>query len=562
MKTKLVSILVCAALLLSLCACAQGTQPRGTVTANTAPEGADTPSPASGSKTYFQDVWRGDTKYTAMEYEHYERGWLDEYLDPIYGLAGNGGTEQEFDDADFYLLCELEYIQTMLELISLRQSSDPDNGSIAEELLYAQEMYYTARDEYYNAMHAMALSDNANLMKAVYPDDYIDMFREYEPSEDGSELESYNAENELINEYYRLMAQGETDYDAVGQVFIDLVELRRDRAAGSGLYGSYADYAYDMIYSKDYTPEDAQAVWQGVKEHIVPVMLGHAERVYGNVELLMSSNAVDYSSAAIINNMDKILPRVSPELYTAFRYMVDHRLCDIGYDVRKANIGYTTLLYYYNEPYIFNAAYDEFYDYTDMFHEFGHFVNYFYTQSDLIFGTSDNDLSELQSQGMELLFTHFYDEIFGEYADAARGYLLMNMVYSAVDGALYDEFQQRVYAEENLTVDRVNGIYAELYEEYGYEPYDGYETEWMGVSHNFENPFYYISYAVSAIGALELYKLMEDSWEQGVDKYLTVCAMDTEYYYYSEALAEAGLRDVFDLGTYSSIAQQLEESLR
>lgn len=563
MKTKLISLITCAALMLSLCGCAMFSEPRGTVAPVPTPESTDTPAPAAvtGGKTYFQDVWRGDIKYTAMEYEHYEREWLDEYLDPIYALAENGGTEEEFDDADFNLTDELYYIQTMLALISLKQSDRPDDEKVADELLYTQEMYYTANDEYWNAMHAMAVSPHSDLMNAVYHADYISAFRDYEPSEDDADLEVYNAENELINEYYRLMAQPEIDYDAVGKVFIDLVELRRGRAEGSGWYDTYADYAYDMVYSKDYTPEDAQAVWQGVKEYIVPVMNAHAEHVYAEVERLQSSDAVDYSSAAIINSMDRILPKISPELYTAFRYMVDYRLYNIEHDPDKANTGYTTLLYYVNEPYIFNAAYDEFYDYTDMFHEFGHFTNSFYTQSDLLFGISDNDLSELQSQGMELLFTHYYDEIFGDYSDAARGYLLMNMIYSVVDGALYDEFQQRVYAEPSLTVDRVNEIYAELYEEYGYEPYEGYETEWMGISHNFESPFYYISYAVSAVGALELYNLMEDSFEQGVDKFLTICAMDTEYYYYSEALAEAGLRDIFDADTYSAIAQELDESL-
>ncbi len=562
MKTKLISLIICAALMLSLCGCAMLSEPRGTVAPVPTAESTATPAPTAvtGDKTYFQDVWRGDVKYTAMEYEHYEREWLDEYLDPIYALAENGGTEQEFDDADFNLTDELYYIQTMLTLISLKQSARPDDDKVAEELLYTQEMYYTANDEYWNAMHAMAVSPNAGLMSAVYDDILISWFEEYEPTEDDSELGVYNAENELIGEYFRLMAQPEIDYDAVGQVFIDLVELRRSKAADSG-YATYADYAYDMTYSKDYTPEDAQAVWQGVKEQIVPVMNRHSEHVYADVEQLQSSNAVDYSSAAIINSMDRILPKISPELYTAFRYMVDYRLYDIEHDSDKANTGYTTLLYYVNEPYIFNSAYDEFYDYTDMFHEFGHFPNAFYTQSDLLFGISDNDLSELQSQGMELLFTHYYDEIFGDYADAARGYLLMNMIHSVVDGALYDEFQQRVYAEPNLTVDRVNEIYAELYEEYGYIPYDGYETEWMGISHNFETPFYYISYSVSALGALELYKLMEDSYEQGVDKFLTVCAMDTEYYYYSEALEEAGLSDIFSAETYSSIAQALDESL-
>lgn len=565
MKKRLISLLLCAAMLLSLCACA-ATRPRGSVSAGQGSSSQQEPpkgtiTPAAGDRTYFQDVWRGDAKYSAGDYEHYEREWLDEYLDPIYALAENGGTAEEFSDADLELTDELYYIHTMLTYILLQNSADPDNEKIADEVMYMQEMYYTATDEYWNAMHAMAVSPYASLMEEVYHPDFISDFREYEPVEDGSELEAYSAENALINEYYRLMAQDEMDCDAVGKVFIDLVELRRASVDGSGWYDNYAEYAYESLYGRDYTPEDVQAVWQGAKEYIVPVMCRYADGIYDGVDLLMSSNAVDYSSAAIINNMDRILPRVSSELYTAFRYMVDYRLCDIGHDPRKANTGYTTMLYYLNEPYIFNAAYDEFYDYTDMFHEFGHFVNYFYTMSDLLFGLSDNDLSELQSQGMELMFTHYYDDIFGEYADAALGYLLLNMIYSIVDGALYDEFQQRVYAEDNLTVERINEIYAGLYGEYGYEPYDGYETEWMSVSHNFETPFYYISYAVSAVGALELYKLMDDDWERGLDKFLTMLAMDTEIYYYSGALDEAGLSDIFDPGTYSAIAGQLDESL-
>lgn len=565
MKTKLVSLITCVSLLLSVCACAPAGKPRGTVTpASTEEPSAGTqgePSPVTGGRTYFEDIWHGDFKYTDMEYEHYEREWLDEYLEPIYQLCENGGSEQEFDDADAALTDELYYINTMLTLISLRNSFRPDDEKISDELLYTQELYYTAVDEYWNAMHAMAVSSHADLMSAVYHTDLITAFREYVPVTDGAGLGAYNAENELINEYYALMAQPEPDSEAVGQVFIDLVKLRSEKAGDGGGYDTYAGYAYDMIYSKDYTPDDARAVWQGVKEYIVPVMKARAESVRAGTELLQSSGEVDYSSAAIINAMDRILPKISPELYTAFRYMVDYRLYNIEYSPDKANRGYTTLLYYVNEPYIFNAAYDEFYDYTDMFHEFGHFANYFYTQSDLLFGISDNDLSELQSQGMELLFTHYYDEIFGSRADDARGYVLMNMIYSVVDGALYDEFQQRVYAEPDLSVDRVNEIYAGLYEEYGYEPYDGYETEWMGISHNFDTPFYYISYAVSAIGALELYKLMEESFERGVDKYLTVCAMDTEYYYYSEALEEAGLSDIFDPATYSGLAEMLDESL-
>lgn len=554
MKVRLISIIVCAALLLTVSGCGLG-GPRGTVTPASTP--APKVVPATGDKTYFQQVWHGDRGYREMEYEHYEREMLDEYLEPIYSLAENGGTEDEFTDADFYLTDELYYIQTQMTLISLAQSANPEDEELASELLYAQEMYYTAWDEYWNAMHAMAVSPNAGLMSAAYGDALMTMFEEYEPREDDSDLEAYNAENALIAEYYRLMAQPEPDTDAVGQIFLELVRLRGDYARASG-YANYADYAYDSVYSRDYTPGDARALWQGVREYVVPAMNDHAEHAYNGTEFLLSSGAVDCSSRAIIACMDSILPRVSPELYDAFRYMVDYGLYDIEPDPAKTSKGYTTVLYYDNEPFIFNAAYDEFYDYTDMFHEFGHFVNYFYTMSDLLFGYSDYDLSELQSQGMELLFTHFYDEIFGEYAAAARVSLLMDMVYGIVDGALYDEFLQRVYGEDDLTLDEVNSIYAGLYESYGYVPYDGFETEWMWLSHNFDSPFYYISYSVSALAALELYGLMQESWQEGVDKFLTLCAMDTEYYYYSEALSEAGLSDIFDMETCKNIAEVLD----
>ena len=202
-------------------------------------------------------------------------------------------------------------------------------------------------------------------------------------------------------------------------------------------------------------------------------------------------------------------------------------------------------------------------DYTDMFHEFGHFVNAFYTQSDLIFGAPDNDLAELQSQGMEMMFACFFDDIFGsEYGDAVRDDELLNLVYSVVDGAMYDEFQRRCYEEESLTGERACQIYSEVYREYGYQPHDGYEYEWINVAHNFEHPFYYISYAVSALSALELYGQLQTDWESAADRYMTVSAMDCEAYYFSEALKEAGLSDVFDPQVCAAAAAQLEKGFK
>ena len=510
--------------------------------------------------TYFKDVWRGDVDYSEMEYEHYEETWFWRYTEPFYRFAEEGGTAEEFSDADFELTDELYYVYTLMELMELRNSADPEDAEVEAEYLYAQDLYYKLSDEFNLALHALAVSPYVSLMEDVYSADLIEEYADYEGA-DEDEFSLYNQENELINEYYRLMAQEEIDTDAVGYVYLQLVELWNTEAELYGL-DSYAEYAYYYDFARDYGPEDTRAVWDGVKESIVPLMQRYARSIWRGVERLESDDSFDCSLDAILDAMDGVLPQMSGELYTAFRYMQEHGLCDADLDPRKANTGYTMTLYYYNEPFIFNAPYGEFNDYMDMFHEFGHFTNAFYNRSDLLYGVSDFDLSELQSQGLEMLFTHYYDEIFGQYADAARSYALLRLIYSVVDGALYDEFQQRVFSEKDLTVERVNEIYAALYEEYGYVPYDGYETEWMFISHNFDMPFYYVSYCVSALGALELYQLAESDWDDALDKYLTICAMDTEEYYYSEAVEEVGLSDTFAPETYADIAAAMERSFR
>ena len=238
--------------------------------------------------------------------------------------------------------------------------------------------------------------------------------------------------------------------------------------------------------------------------------------------------------------------------------MLDRGLYDIADYPGKQEMGFTARLYYQNQPFIFNKPENSFMDYTTMFHEFGHFANAYYTESDLLFGISDNDICELQSQGLEVLALNFYDRIFGERAgEYIAKNVLLNLLYSVVDGCMYDEFQQRVFMEESLSPERVKEIYAQIYEDYGYAPYEGYDLEWADVQHNFEFPFYYVSYAVSAVPALELYAMMQDSFDAAAEKYLAVSAMDTELYYFSEAMDEVGFGRVFDEATAREVSDAL-----
>ena len=520
------------------------------------PAEPETPPEESGPR-YFREVWHGDADYSDLSYEHYEAARFDELTEPIYALARGSGNAEDFAAADEALQEELIYIYTLQTLAGLSFSADPSDDENYEEYSYSQDLFNGAWDEYLQAMHTLAVSPHAALLEERYDAELIEFFTAYE-DDDGAMTTLLKEKNELIQDYYREMAKRRPDYDEIGRIYVALVDKANDYARRQG-YESAAAYSYESIYSRDYTPADSEAVWAAVKQYIVPLVQDYGYDAWESADRLSRAWDLDCSPEAILAVMETHLPSLSPELYTAFRYMLDHGLCDLDYDEGKEETGYTTLLYSVNEPFIFNSPYGNFQDYTDTFHEFGHFTNYFYTESDLLFGLSDYDLSELQSQGLELLFTHYYPDIFGRLAKEAEQVLLMNMLYSLVDGSLYDEFQQRVYTEENLTPERVDEIYAELYREYGYNPYYGYEREWMQVSHNFEDPFYYISYGVSALGALELWTLAQEDWDAAVDRYLTACAMDTEATYYSEAIGELGLRDVFAAETYRDVAAAVRE---
>ncbi len=505
------------------------------------------------SGKFFGDTWHDDIAFEDMEYPYYQAKDFKPYAEAIEKIAENGGTVDELNDADNAALTELYYIYTLSNIADIKYSADPNDSEAATESMRIIAVYNDAYDQYWSAMRAVAKSNSAELLKEIYYDWQIGWFETYESdTDDGTSM--YNRESEIVQEYYRLISVQDPDYDEIAELYVELVGLRNELAQYAG-YDSYADYTYQNYYIRSYSPEDSGQLWEIVKEYFVPVMQKYAYEVSLESYDLYFSDEIDCSPERILDSMAYCLPRMSEELGYAFNYMVDYGLYDIEYSEKKMNSGYTIDLYYYNEPFIFNCPYDSYYDYTDMFHEFGHFVNAFYTENDLMFGAEDNDLAELQSQGLEVMFTHFYTEIFGEgCGEIVLRDELMNLIYSIIDGALYDEFQQRVYAEPELTVDKVYEIYGEVYDSYGYSRYDGFDTEWMEISHNFDHPFYYISYSISAVSALELFVLSQEDYAAALEKYLQTAALDLELYYFTDALEEVGLGDVFDPAAGEEIA--------
>ena len=241
----------------------------------------------------------------------------------------------------------------------------------------------------------------------------------------------------------------------------------------------------------------------------------------------------------------------------ALTYMLEHNLYSFGGGANKMAAGYTTLLNRYAAPYMFvNTDY-----YTDpgtLFHEFGHYYN-FYLMGETLWNDGNNlDLAEVHSQGLEVLMFDTYEDMYGEDASYIEYAQLMNLVDSVLQGCAEDEFQQAVFEDPDMPLDEMNLLHAQIYQDYM-----GYPLvyEWVDIHHHFETPFYYVSYATSAVSALELWADALENRDKAMQIYdkLTQYTINVEYL---ETLKKVGLSDPFSSDCVQRVAQALNDEMQ
>ena len=129
---------------------------------------------------------------------------------------------------------------------------------------------------------------------------------------------------------------------------------------------------------------------------------------------------------------------------------------------------------------------------------------------------------------------------------------------------MYDELQEYAYTTPDLTLEMLNRKSAELMAEYGQTPFgpEGIDYTWVEVTHTCEAPMYYISYATSAMIALELYlDAHQNGFEHAADSYLSFVASTVTSSGFRAVVADSGLADPFVPGAVETLVQQLEACL-
>lgn len=520
------------------------------------------------------------TKFENMVYEHME---LTDYYELIDSISDLCKDEEKSDE----VLKKFDKMYTMYTnmgtnctLASLYNSIDYSDQYYIDEYEYSYEAYLEMYDKLLETARVIADSACSDAAREYWGDALYNSFTM--STTDTVVKELLLKESELIKQYTDIMYgdeianelaindlepdEKEEEYDeaylkkmneAVAPIYIELIKVRNDIAKRYG-YSSYAEYSYANSYYRDYTPQDALEYSKNVKEKIVPLFKQlYLENEVDNFEAL-DRHFSKMSDDKQLNILGKYLERLDTTFVDAYNYMMKYDLYNISASDTKVAGGFTVYIDGYSSPFIYNKPEGDFYDMMSLEHEFGHFYEYYVTSG---YANSSIDISEIYSQSLELIYTNFYAEEFSEkVAQSAVDYTLMQRLNTIIEGCLYDEFQQIVYAMEEPTVEKINKVCCELYKEYGLIASDDgavEEYDWIMVTHNFSQPMYYISYAVSVAPAFELWKISMEDLDKAVDIYKNMIN-EKESLTYTELLEKNGLVSPFE----DEMLDELADTLR
>ena len=338
----------------------------------------------------------------------------------------------------------------------------------------------------------------------------------------------------------------------LGEIYLRLVAARQELAAWLG-YDSYEEYAYDCLYARDYTPEQAMKLAEEIRTELAPL--------YEELSLNRRWQELRYTEVDekdILGALKTAAEDMGGTIRSAFRDMERYELCDVDISEKKGSLSYQCYLYSYDNPFIFVKTEGFSDDILSVGHEFGHFVDAWYNYD----GTSSQDLAEVFSLGMEYLLLSRIPE---EYREELTEYKLLDTVDTFTQQASFAAFEHEVYARPaaEWTPESLNELSLRVAEEYGYlveGQEDYYAKSWIDINHFFDSPFYVISYCTANDAAFRIYAL--ECAEAGKGLACWNSMLPREQDSLLQTLTEqGGLEDPFGAASVRSIAEIIREKL-
>ena len=551
-------------------------------------------TPALARETDLFEAWPEPVDFSTLTYGEPDPAPLHAAQEALEAaMAGGGETEEIL--ALFGALTEaMDQFYTEYTVCSVAYYRDPTDEVTQDYLTWSEALTETS-NSYTQSLQTVLQSPYGAALAEELGSDLESLLAYYTPDTQ-EQLALLSQERELINDYWvasgvdytvtwgdRTWTQAELNGDdtlsadqagevqdllnqafnaAAAPILVEMTEVRNAYAVSKG-YDNYAAYAYEMVYGRDYTLEEARQLYAQVKAWAAPLYNELATVSSWNSSFSSKRMASLYglTQDAVLDLAEPYMEEISSEYADLYRYMRESHLVDIAPLDTKLDVGFTTDLPSYRSALIFNCPGGSYNDVSTLVHEFGHYAEFCLSDGPNV-GATCYDVSEMDSQMLEMLYLRFADEMAGEGGDAYRSRGLYNMLASVITGCLFDEFQTTIYSEGDLTVEELNALAGRLAEEYGVPVIYGgdFSDTWVVVNHTFESPMYYMSYATSALSSLELFLDAQTDFTAAADAYLGMVKLG-DCIGYKEAVAQTGLTDFFQEGTVEPLCSSVRDYL-
>ena len=456
-------------------------------------------------------------------------------------IQSGSGSNNQFDTLYDQYYYDVDAVVEQYDLAYLLSDM---YASFIDKYYEAGEYYDKTIAQFYGLYELIYNSSYSSYFYYGWDSDEIQQARDlaamYDNSGDTSEtrkiMQDYATLLDEIEEY--LDSSGaynptSAQYSAINSLYSRLVAANNAAAASAGYSGSanYMDYAYENVYYREYTPSEVTQMRTYVKEVIAPIFADIAEEFYrfyfyedyyGGSYFSTSANANYYMGLIelpIVNTVNATIANANA-IYNTVNYIADYykylgqvngidflgeaeKLYQNGnYFTGTGTGAYTTMIKGKPLVYFQEDGYDTAFTFV---HEFGHYYDFVHNGSI----TASMDHSETQSQGDEMLFLAWLMN--NKPNGISNGYTavelsqLFDFLSTIVLATAVDELEQAAYSGtyNGATITDYNQTFKAILSTYsGANNYLNTDY-WFYVV--FDNAAYYISYAMSALPAIEIF---------------------------------------------------------
>lgn len=368
--------------------------------------------------------------------------------------------------------------------------------------------------------------------------------------------------------------------EELDEIYDKLVKNRNAQGRKLG-YDNYIQLGYDRLGRNCYGAKELQEFRDQIATDLVPIIaeVKEAQRkrigvdrlcIYDDKFRFSDGNAKPEGTAEEILAAGKAMYQdLSPETREFIEAMFDGGMFDVLSRDGKAPGGYCTSFPTYKMPFIFSNFNGTSDDVDVLTHEAGHaFAFYRAMHSDINPNLQEPTIEacECHSMSMEFLTQDYHKNFFGKNTAKYELAHCEDSLDFIPYGCMIDEFQHRMYENENLTPEERNAVWEELEHKYrpwldmDNLPFYGRYSHWQWKLHVYLHPLYYIDYCMAQTVAFQLWTLSLKDKEAAWKKYLAfVDAAGTKTF--AELCHSAGLRVPYEQGTIRDIGAGIRDWL-